>query len=367
MSGSSAFANYSNTIQGLANSTQQAKPTTTQVTNDAANFEQQFLIQVAYGAKMKAGDKLLGLFKKSKKIEALRGQTEDQLRRLAQSGQDSAAKFSKKIVSKVKGVAESTESSIANTAKAVEGPDLNLLRKLRGKAKSKLNQFKDGTSKARDTLAEAETDVETETAKNVAAKAAEGVAKKAAVDAGMSGGTGADATAAGKAATKQGERLAEKTALRDQAKTALSDSEGRQFISQSDYARADNDVQQGKAYIQSVQGTKAATTAGTQGTGGAADDAATAAAKAAAAAPDDAAAAAAAKAAREAKEAKDALTATKDVEEGAAAESEADPLGLVVAGIAAIATQFIGRKIKAHENEVTAPPAAPSYSQTLGA
>ena len=54
--------------------------------------------------------------------------------------------------------------------------------------------------------------------------------------------------------------------------------------------------------------------------------------------------------------------------EGALAESEFDPLGLIVAGIGALAATLIGRKIKTHEAVNVAPAVIQSsYSTTLGA
>ena len=56
------------------------------------------------------------------------------------------------------------------------------------------------------------------------------------------------------------------------------------------------------------------------------------------------------------------------VAEGALAESEFDPLGLLVAGIGALAATLIGRKVKTHEAVNLAPSAIQSsYSTTLGA
>lgn len=67
MSESSAFANYSNTTQALRNAVDQSGATTEQITNDKANFEQQFLIGASLMAKGKATEKFVALLKKSKK------------------------------------------------------------------------------------------------------------------------------------------------------------------------------------------------------------------------------------------------------------------------------------------------------------
>ena len=62
-----------------------------------------------------------------------------------------------------------------------------------------------------------------------------------------------------------------------------------------------------------------------------------------------------------------ALKVTSDIEKASAETSEADPLGLIVTAIAAVATQIIGRKIKAHENLVSPPVPPTTFSATLGA
>ena len=101
MSGSSAFANYSNTSQQLSDSISQLAPTSTQITNDKANFEQQFLIGAALAAKMKATEKFVGLFKKSKAISSLKGKAEGEIRNLAESAQSRANEVANNLVNKI--------------------------------------------------------------------------------------------------------------------------------------------------------------------------------------------------------------------------------------------------------------------------
>ena len=73
------------------------------------------------------------------------------------------------------------------------------------------------------------------------------------------------------------------------------------------------------------------------------------------------------KVAKDLEDGEKALKVTSDVEKGAVETSEADPLGLIVAGVAAVATQIIGRNLKAHKNVVSAPVPATTFSATLGA
>ena len=86
MSESSQFANYSNTVQRLADSVSQEEPREEQVTDDAANFEQQFLIGAALHAKIKATDKFVSMIKKSKKVQDTIGKSKDEVERLARKG-----------------------------------------------------------------------------------------------------------------------------------------------------------------------------------------------------------------------------------------------------------------------------------------
>jgi len=108
MSESSAFANYSNTSQMLKNAVDNSGITTKQITDDKANFEQQFLIGASLMAKGKATEKLVGLFKKSKNIKSLAGKSEEAINKLARSAQERAKGLSKELINKVTGVEPET-------------------------------------------------------------------------------------------------------------------------------------------------------------------------------------------------------------------------------------------------------------------
>jgi len=108
MSESSAFANYSNTSQMLKNAVDNSGITTEQITDDKANFEQQFLIGASLMAKGKATEKLVGLFKKSKNIKSLAGKSEEAINKLARSAQERAKGLSKELINKVTGVEPET-------------------------------------------------------------------------------------------------------------------------------------------------------------------------------------------------------------------------------------------------------------------
>lgn len=82
MSQSAAFANYSNmsrSLQEEAGLGQQKSSTFTDRLNDAANFEQQFLIGMAVHQKAKVGEQVAKLFKGSKKLQRTTGLSEEDL------------------------------------------------------------------------------------------------------------------------------------------------------------------------------------------------------------------------------------------------------------------------------------------------
>ena len=124
MSESSAFANYSNTAQQLRNQVDQAGATQTQITDDAKNFEQQFLIGAALAAKVKAVDKFTSLLKKSKTIQSLKGKGEDAARKIAKSAQDRANGVAKDLASKIKGVTQPEAPPVLNPSASPDNLDL---------------------------------------------------------------------------------------------------------------------------------------------------------------------------------------------------------------------------------------------------
>lgn len=81
MSESSAFANYSNISKSLQQNAgqQQQGVSTFDKINDAANFEQQFLIGMAVHQKAKVGEQVTKLFKGSKKLQKATGLSEEEI------------------------------------------------------------------------------------------------------------------------------------------------------------------------------------------------------------------------------------------------------------------------------------------------
>lgn len=347
MSGSSAFANYSNTTQQLSNSISQLAPTTKQITDDKANFEQQFLIGAALAAKMKATDKLAGLFKKSKTISSLKGKAEGEIRNFAKSAQSRAESVANDLVSKVKGVSKPVAPPTLNPSASPD--NLDVLKDLADKASSKLEgtakaledannkiiDTRDAVKTAYQTRDAAEAVVESNSARAVQ-QAGGRIVARSQIDDAVARKTLNDA--------RSGVDNSEAEALAaEQERNTISE----QLVQhQSDAEQATQDVQRAGQAGKDIESTSQA------------------------AAETETAVADGAKALKVAKDLEDgekALKVTSDVEKGAVETSEADPLGLIVAGVAAIATQIIGRNLKAHKNVVSAPVPATTFSATLGA
>ena len=69
MSQSQQFANYSNSAQALKSNIDQLGSTEQQTTDDAKQFEAEYLTGIAVAAKTKLADQLVGLLKKSKGVK----------------------------------------------------------------------------------------------------------------------------------------------------------------------------------------------------------------------------------------------------------------------------------------------------------
>tara|TARA_R110001606_G_scaffold240933_1_gene388936 strand:- start:3 stop:1034 length:1032 start_codon:yes stop_codon:yes gene_type:complete len=321
MSESSAFANYSNTSQELKNAIDQSGQTSEQITDDKANFEQQFLIGASLMAKGKATEKLVGLFKKSKNIETLRGKGEDAIRKIAKSGQERAETLAKQLRSKIPGV----KPAAAPAAPAVPDPTLKPLQA----AQKEAFKTRDATKAAKDAADErasnATDDLETQISRGKVADQASKDALQKSVDSGSTGGTeGADATAARKAQLTQRQRITDAqtekdAALKQQSELTdtLAEHEGVAARATTDLSRVTQTAEETDV-AGAIADTKVAVTG----------------------AKEVERLARLAKIERDAKEAEDVSEATDGV----------DPVGFLVTAAAAVATQLIGRSIKAHEN-----------------
>ena len=360
MSGSSAFANYSNTSQQLSDSIAQLKPTSTQITNDKANFEQQFLIGAALAAKMKATDKFVGLFKKSKAISSLKDKTEGEIRNLAESAQSRANEVANNLVNKIKGVkptdappqppppvnpstspddldtlkdlSDAANKKVADTSKALE------------KAENEMVDSRDAVKDAYDTRDAAQAIVESNTQRAVS----------------QAGGTirqsqqiaDANARKTLNDAQNQIESQEERARVAEQSRNDLAEQlqqhQNTAEEAAKDVARASSEETDASEVSEAAKAAEAAKVAsGVEKTAVDSEKAL--------------------KVTKDLEDGEKALKVTSDIEKASVETSEADPLGLIVTAIAAVATQIIGRKIKAHENLVSPPVPPTTFSATLGA
>lgn len=412
MSESSAFANYSNTTQQLRNAIDQDGASTEQITDDKANFEQQFLIGASLMAKGKATEAFVGLLKKSKNLKALRGKTEDAVKKLAQSAQDRAESVSKELLNKVTGpsttssdldnlIGERDEATATRDATRISGveADTELASAREGLATATREaaagdiekSFTEDTSqftragadadkvlqtaaeKARDAIPQSrikdddpknmrtEPNPDYEQAANKAAEAAE-TAKRSEAGAKVAQEAGNAAKTASAEQQAALETATTRNAAAEASSSALSDTLKEHEAIATEAENAVRTEQAATAAASSRVATDEQIAKQTLQPS--AEDAAEAAAGAAAKGVTEAE--------RLAKLEKEAKVA-KDTEEAAtASEGGGDVAGFVVAGLAALATQFIGRKIKAHENIAVGGVGAGvipklNFSSTLGA
>lgn len=341
MSGSSAFANYSNTTQLLRQGVDQLAPTSTQITNDKANFEQQFLIGAALTAKTKAGEKFAGLLKKSKTLKNVKGAADDAIKSARQKVNDLATQ----LKSKIPGV--SKPPPVPATNPAADDAEVQLKKDISDAATKKSQATKDALQDARDEVTNSADDLEVS---KVGASTATDIADKAIKDATLPGNSiSTDTIAAQKAKTLAKESLAKAQSRSD---TAISEEARLSQLSIQHENEARGAAQDLKNAQQVSDDAKAASNI----------------AQGANALDDEEQIAKVAKAASELSDLEKSAKAAKDAEEASAATDEADPLGFLVTAAAAAATQLIGRSIKAHENEISNIPTAPvSYTSTIGA
>ena len=339
----SQFANYSNTVQSLRAGVNQLNPTSTQITDDKANFEQQFLIGAALTAKVKATDKLVGLFKKSKTIKALKGKTEDQLRSLVRSGQERANGLANDLRSKITGT-QSTPPPPTQTP-TVEPDNLDQLKDLADKAKGKVQDTTKALEDAENKIVDSRDAVRESIATRDSAEAiVKSDAQRAVSQAGgriRASQQIADAENR-KALNTARNDVDKKQALSDQAERDRNDLSEQLQQHQADAESAQKDLDNVKPGESPTTAPSSAIEEEQEASNVASD---------------------AEKALKVERDLKD----VGDVEKVAAESSEADPLGLIVAGIGAAVTQIIGRRVKAHETIMSgAKPPPTTYSSTLG-
>ena len=456
MSESSAFANYSNISKSLQQTSgqQQAGVSTTDKINDAANFEQQFLIGMAVHQKAKVGDQVAKLFKGSKKLQKATGLSEEEIGNITKGDFSGITKnianaTSRKLqqgVRQIRNLKNQNLSDLADlkakqTAARMKKNVSDLIKKDKGDADDAVRDAKQASDSA-DAEVErlAGQTVEDNTADlDAAAKSA-----RAAADAGVDDNVSdLEKTAGALRRTAKGDKvasdIAKKTADETLPTRPTSDStpddvrlepnpaydeasetarNARKVSDESD-ARATDAEQQVNDARQSSQDAQSALEDNAQRAEAAANEArastenaqnalsaqqaeagrvannakatltdktataeelaeSSADAEAEAAASRQAASVGESAAEKSAADLENVTSTVKKVagvagkidkvDEGIAATSEFDPLALVVAGIGAIASAVIGRRVKTHDAVTTSiPQIQSSYAATVGA
>jgi len=395
MSESRAFANYSNVSRQLQQTAgqQQEGPTIEDKLNDAKNFEQQFLIGMAVHQKVKVGDQLVKVFKGSKKLQSATGLSEEDLAGIAKgdfsgvSGKIAKA-TSKKLRQSIKSLRD------AKSQNASDATELEARKTLQGVKKSVSDKLKAEKTQADGEVSDAQRTAE---AADAEVQRLANMPKPADADALEDTARGLRATAdADKSAAELAQRAADSTLPTRAA--AQSTEDDVRLEPNPDYDDAVNEAQ--RLGSKAAQSDTLASEA--ENAAGAARTATTSLATQQSSAFDaalDAQRALAAKTAAAASKAADADAATASADsatadvagiestvasgvskaskissdiakasEGVAEGSEFDPLGLLVAGIGAIAATLIGRAVKTHTPvNIAPPPISSSYASTLGA
>ena len=388
MSESKAFANYSNTARQLQAGAgqQQAGRLMKDTIDDAANFEQQFLIGMAVHQKAKVGEQLTKFFKGSKTLQKATGLSEDDLSDIA-GGDFSgltgkvANGMSKKLQQSIQGFKDAKDAKNASEITSKAARDLAQAKQ---QVSDRLSDARDAANDAKDAAQSAANDADAEVSRLSNLSRGDGAAMRQTASnlRDTADSAQADADAAKDAASKVSktrptgdvdeDRIEPNPDYDDAVNDALdkqriADDAGKAATEAEGEAGAQEELEgqiatAGRTSFRAAQ-TLASKTAAAEGAEGDAD----AAAGEAGAAAEGAAGADVTAAATGAKLAKAGADADK-LAEGALAESEFDPLGLIVAGIGALAATLIGRKIKTHEAVNVAPAVIQSsYSTTLGA
>ena len=327
MSQSQAFANYSNSAQALKSKIDQLGETDQQTTDDAKQFEAEYLTGIAVASKTKFVDGLVGLLKKSKGVKKAAKVVEDAKKTANQKINGLADDLTSRIpkldntppltnpsastdnLAQLKGIAKDAAEKASGTSEALES------------AQNEVIDSRDGIRIAKETQDAAQTISETKDAQLVA-KAGGAISvseQEAATQARLDLNTARSGVDSAIARSDVAERNVQKLAQTSEQHT-------------SEAARAAEDLEAARNVEQDVTPALSDTE-------------------------------------KVLADGEKALKISKDVEEASTAE-DIDPVGLIVSAVAAVATSIIGRSLKVHANKITSnlPPAAKiNYSQTLGA
>ena len=327
MSQSSAFANYSNSAQALKSSVDQLGETDQQTTDDAKQFEAEYLTGIAVATKTKFVDGVVGLLKKSKGVKKAEKVIEDAKKTANKKVNDLADDLTSKIpkldsnlpvinptaspdnLAQLKTISDAAAEKAAGTADALES------------AQNEVIDARDAVRVAGETRDSAET--------LSATRDAELVAKAGGPISAAEQQSATDARLALNEARSGVESAASRSAA---AESNVQNLAQQSEAHTSEAARAAEDLEAARNVEQDVTPAVSDTE-------------------------------------KVLADGEKALKISKDVEEASVGE-DIDPIGLIVSGIAAIASTLIGRRLKVHQNKITSnlPPAIKlNYTQTLGA
>ena len=305
MSQSSAFANYSNSAQALKSKIDQLGETEQQVTDDSKQFEAEYLTGIAVASKTKFVDGLVGLLKKSKGIKKAAKVVEDAKKTANQKINNLADDLTSRIpkldntppitnpsastdnLAQLKGIADDAAEKAKGTSDALES------------AQNEVIDSRDGIRLAKEAQDTAQTISETRDAELISkaggpiSSAEQQAATQARLDLNNARSGVDSAIARSDAAEKNVQSLAQQS----QAHTA-------------EASRAAEDLEAARNVEEDVTPALSDTD-------------------------------------KVLSDGEKALKISKDIEEGSTAE-DIDPIGLLVSGIAAIATTLIGRRLKVH-------------------
>ena len=326
MSQSSAFANYSNSAQALKSNVDQLGETDQQTTDDAKQFEAEYLTGIAVATKTKFVDGVVGLLKKAKGVKKVEKVVEDAKKTANKKINDLADDLTSKIpkldsnlpvinpsaspdnLAQLKTIADAASEKASGTAEALES------------AQNEVIDARDAVRVAGETRDAAETLSST--------RDAELVAKAGGPISSAEQQAATDARLALNEARSGVESAASRSAA---AESNVQDLAQQSVAHTSEAARAAEDLEAARNVEQDVTPAVSDTE-------------------------------------KVLADGEKALKISKDVEEASVGE-DIDPVGLIVSGIAAIASTIIGRRLKVHQNKITSnlPAVNLNYSQTLGA
>jgi len=337
----SQFVNYSNTTQRLKDSVNQLNPTSEQITDDKKNFEQQFFIGLALASKVKATDMAVKLLKNSKTLKSVKGKTEGEIRKLIQSGQERANGLAKDLRERITGVKQSIpEPDITQSASP---SNISQLKDLVDKANERVENTKQALEDANNEIIDSRDAIrQSYELRDSAQKIVDADTQRAVSQAG------------GRISAKQQIADAQNRKNLNDARNQVESSEARAISAEQNRNRiADELVQHQNTLDNATKDLERASNQAGEIESSVGSELSTGAEVVSTAVADS----------------EKALKVAKDITEvGEVADETADPLGLIVTGIGAIASQIIGRNIKAHTNVLSGvKPAPTTYSSTIGA